>query len=472
MLAKRLANRGVALSAGSLAVMVSQNAVSAAVPTSLMSSTVKAATLVAAGQAAVAGVVPAKVAALMEGVLRTMFRTKLKNLMPVTMAMLAIMVGVGVGLLGYGRTTGQQKEDKKAEVVAPNKEVAKSDKDQLLGKWRLISCKCDGKDRPEQPWSKDALLVIEEADGKLVSKTVFKDKAKLVETFGEEMEKRMLWADMAGESPEKVIERFGEEMEKWTEAILKLNARTKPKSLDAVGVRYESGIYLGIYKLDGDTLTWCQSKALTPEVAKTSKDRPTDFSTTSGDGRTLMVYKRQNETEPKSRDSSPGRAKKADTAKTDLERLQGIWSTVWVEQAGRRSKSALVFMVDGKRACLQGSDFEMQGGLYLDPTAKPKAFDLAMSTTTIEGIYSLEGDTLRLCYGGGVDEPKRPGGFTTEKGSNPKALIIMLKRWCGPEIFPYRRPDGTRAFPTILDKENTELPPSPLIAPQPKGNKP
>ena len=57
MLAKRLANRGVALSAGSLAVMVSQNAVSAAVPTSLMSSTVKAATLVAAGQAAVAGVV-------------------------------------------------------------------------------------------------------------------------------------------------------------------------------------------------------------------------------------------------------------------------------------------------------------------------------------------------------------------------------------------------------------------------------
>ena len=43
LLAKRLASRGVVLSAGSLAAVVSQNVASAAVPTSLMSSTVKAA---------------------------------------------------------------------------------------------------------------------------------------------------------------------------------------------------------------------------------------------------------------------------------------------------------------------------------------------------------------------------------------------------------------------------------------------
>jgi hypothetical protein len=126
----------------------------------------------------------------MEGVLKTMFLTKLKSLMPVTMAMLAIMVGVG--LLGYERATGQQKEDNKAEAVAPSKEAARSDKDQLLGKWRLISCKCNGVERREEPWSKDSVQVIEEADGKLVCKTVFKDKVKLADSFGEEMERRML----------------------------------------------------------------------------------------------------------------------------------------------------------------------------------------------------------------------------------------------------------------------------------------
>ena len=78
LLAKRLANRGVVLSAGSLAAVVSQNAASAAVPTSLMSSTVKAAAMIAAGQATVAGVVPAKVAALTEGVMKAMLLSKLK----------------------------------------------------------------------------------------------------------------------------------------------------------------------------------------------------------------------------------------------------------------------------------------------------------------------------------------------------------------------------------------------------------
>src|SRR5436190_470571 len=68
LLAKRLANRGVVLSAGSLAAVGSQNAASAAVPTSLMSSTVKAAAMIAAGKAMAAGVVPVQVAALMEGV--------------------------------------------------------------------------------------------------------------------------------------------------------------------------------------------------------------------------------------------------------------------------------------------------------------------------------------------------------------------------------------------------------------------
>src|SRR5580704_12853827 len=69
LLARRLANRGVVLPAGSLAALVSQNLASAAVPASLMSSTVRAAATIAAGQTTVTAVVPIKVALLMEGVL-------------------------------------------------------------------------------------------------------------------------------------------------------------------------------------------------------------------------------------------------------------------------------------------------------------------------------------------------------------------------------------------------------------------
>jgi RNA polymerase sigma factor (sigma-70 family) len=72
MLARRLANRGVMLSAGSLAAVIWQNAASAGVPTALLSSTVKAAAMIATGQAMVAGVVSVKVAILTEGVLKAM----------------------------------------------------------------------------------------------------------------------------------------------------------------------------------------------------------------------------------------------------------------------------------------------------------------------------------------------------------------------------------------------------------------
>jgi RNA polymerase sigma factor (sigma-70 family) len=110
MLAKRLASRGVVLSAGSLAVVVSQNVASGGVPTSLMSSTVKAAAMIAAGQAMVAGVVPAKVAALMEGVMKAMLAAKLKT---VTAALLVVAaVGIGGGLLSRSRAAAQTADER------------------------------------------------------------------------------------------------------------------------------------------------------------------------------------------------------------------------------------------------------------------------------------------------------------------------------------------------------------------------
>src|SRR5581483_2648351 len=77
MLSKRLARYGLVVSGGALATILSQKA-TAAVPASVMSATIKAASLTAVGPAAASSVISVKVAALTQGVLKTMFLTKLK----------------------------------------------------------------------------------------------------------------------------------------------------------------------------------------------------------------------------------------------------------------------------------------------------------------------------------------------------------------------------------------------------------
>jgi RNA polymerase sigma factor (sigma-70 family) len=98
MLAKKLSCRGPALSAGAVAAVLSQGAVSAAPSASLLKSTAKAGLQLAAGQALV-GAVPAKVASLTEGVLKAMLLTKLKV---ATWAVgVAVLVGAGAVGLTY-----------------------------------------------------------------------------------------------------------------------------------------------------------------------------------------------------------------------------------------------------------------------------------------------------------------------------------------------------------------------------------
>jgi RNA polymerase sigma factor (sigma-70 family) len=339
LLAKRLASRGVVLSAGSLATVISQNVASASVPTSLMSSTVKAATMIAAGQAAVAGAVPVKIAALMEGVMKAMLITKLKT---VTAVLLVIAtVGIGGGLLS--RSTTRAAEDTQGH--------------RFKGGGAELSVS---------------------ADAGLTGGVVVNEQ-NLDTGF-----------------------RVG------------VNSDAAPTSLYIVPF-VDSGTV-------GSPLVPAETQAVAP--------------------------------------------------KTDLDRLQGVWSVLSIEQQGRKPAKldkAIFFMVDGKRACWQASDWEMQGGLYLDPTSEPKTYDLATSTRTIEGIYALDGDTLRLCYDLG-NESKRPGGFTAKKGS--QQVLVVLKRTHGPEVFPFRLADGTRAFPTLIERAQTKHTPPVLITPQPEANEP
>jgi RNA polymerase sigma factor (sigma-70 family) len=97
LLRGRLARRNITLSTILLAAALSENAAPAMAPAALMDTTVKAAALLAAGQAG--AVISTKVVTLTNGVLKTMFLTKLKIGAVLALALGAL--GAGVGVMGY-----------------------------------------------------------------------------------------------------------------------------------------------------------------------------------------------------------------------------------------------------------------------------------------------------------------------------------------------------------------------------------
>lgn len=121
MLAKRLARHGLSLSGGALATVLSQHAVSAAVPTTVLSSTIQAAPAFAAGGTAV-GMVTDNVVTLMEGVIKGMLLTKLKTIMKVV-----LLLGVatfGGDALFRTEASGQAVPVEQKRVAPPRKEAA------------------------------------------------------------------------------------------------------------------------------------------------------------------------------------------------------------------------------------------------------------------------------------------------------------------------------------------------------------
>jgi RNA polymerase sigma factor (sigma-70 family) len=117
ILAKRLTRHGVTLSGGALVAALAQEAVSASAPLSLVFATVRAATAYAAEPATAAAVASAPVAALTEGVLRTMLLSKLK-----ITALLLVVIGLaGTGWSNYWTLASDQ------SAVQGKQQVAQAD---------------------------------------------------------------------------------------------------------------------------------------------------------------------------------------------------------------------------------------------------------------------------------------------------------------------------------------------------------
>jgi RNA polymerase sigma factor (sigma-70 family) len=123
LLARRLARHGLAVTGGVLAAILPRNAASACVPTSVMTTTIEAVALVAAGGAATTPILSDTVACLTEGVLRAMFRKKVKASMAVLL--LLAMTGVGGGLYTRQRAVAHldSNEPTAATEMGPNGKV-------------------------------------------------------------------------------------------------------------------------------------------------------------------------------------------------------------------------------------------------------------------------------------------------------------------------------------------------------------
>jgi RNA polymerase sigma factor (sigma-70 family) len=120
-LARQLTRHGVTLSSVGLATLLSESAVSACVPVSLATTTLTAISAVMTGTVAAVGAVPHRVAALTDGVMKTMLLAKLKSM---AIVVLAVSLCGGGTLLTY-QTLGA--EERKT-IQHPSQPVPADDK--------------------------------------------------------------------------------------------------------------------------------------------------------------------------------------------------------------------------------------------------------------------------------------------------------------------------------------------------------
>jgi RNA polymerase sigma factor (sigma-70 family) len=223
-LRERLARRGLALSAGLMVGVLTEKAAAAAVPAALALGT---------AHAAAAGAIPAPVAALTKGVLRAMSLSRLKV---VTAAALALTVAAA-GTVVWVRQALAEKPP------AAVKEEAPKDEGKIVGTWAYVSVEVGGQKVPEEE-VKGAKLVFA-AEGKFTA-----DKGKGKKMTG----------------------------------TYRLGPAKSPKEITTT--TDDGKTHLGIYKLDGDTLTVCM-----PE--EDGAARPTELVSKVGTRVVLVVLKRE-----------------------------------------------------------------------------------------------------------------------------------------------------------------------------------
>lgn len=113
----------------------------------------------------------------------------------------------------------------------------------------------------------------------------------------------------------------------------------------------------------------------------------------------------------------------AGAADPDQEKLQGKWtveSFVYNGLPVDELKNAVRQFSGDKYTLTPTSGEEFNGTIKLDSSQKPKQIDLQLSDRTLQGIYEIEGDTLRMSYA--LEGDERP----TELASQPDSGVVLV----------------------------------------------
>ncbi len=240
LLAGRLTRRGLTLSAGALAATMARNAASAQVPAALASATIKNAGVFAAEQAPAAGVISDRILTLAEGAWKSMLLSKLK-IGTVVLCLLALVAGVGYSLSPAPADDHASSGPPAATPAAPAKENKQEDC-AIQGVWSLVSAEKEGKALPFEPGSVQVFITH--------SYLIWKEGAK---------DRGFTYA---------------------------LDPTKKPKQIDLTSlVEGQNGTkFVGIYEVEGNVLKICEADG---------QERPADFASKPGSGRTLFVCRRE-----------------------------------------------------------------------------------------------------------------------------------------------------------------------------------
>ncbi len=118
----------------------------------------------------------------------------------------------------------------------------------------------------------------------------------------------------------------------------------------------------------------------------------------------------------------------ADDPKKEAEKFAGTWGVVAAERDGKPNDEIKndKLIIAGDKITIKTARGDEDATFTVDPAKKPKSIDVKPSkeNVTIQGIYEIEGDNLKICFAGPGGE--RPADFTTKAGS--KRMLITLKR--------------------------------------------
>ncbi len=454
-LAKRLARYGLAGSGALAGTLLSEGAASASVPTSLVASTVKAASLLAAGQAA-SGLISAQVAVLMEGALKTMLLNKVLNTTAILLMVAVCATGTGLVLSHASGAAKQQNatpahqatSEAKAEApAAPQGQGAAKEVDvakeleKLKGVWVCMGYERDGEEQvgqqaSEAMWNETLLFQA--------STLKVKDD----------------WVSMSWERKGVGQTSAG--------AVFKLRPTTTPKGIDLTWKSVPAREFMpkgldpaweratwneakldqaqpGVYSIEGDRLrlSWGQLGG----------DRPAGLKTKRGDQWTVHLYVKKDAPAPEKKEIEAGQDG-ADDAKKDLDRMQGTWRVV-SSQVG--DEKAAEDEVKRRKVTVKGNvltyyygnelNEKREGTLKLDP--KRRYLDLTATFpetgATALAIYELTGDD-DLKIGFGNDGLVRPRRWVI--GKDDVAWLLVLKR-----EQPENKPNGAGGSMTQAEKE-------------------